>query len=151
MAVLRIVFIAAPFALAFACAARSRAPQGPAPAASEEPVAPVQLVSTSFVVGDCPDAKTMSTRAAEAAMRKLVSHCGSALGRGFHFKATLRPGGRIELASPGGDAKDGVVPTCVLSHSLTHSVALKEPCVFDVRLEERPIPGPEPASSSSRP
>jgi hypothetical protein len=91
----------------------------------------------------------MNSRAAETAVRKLVAHCESVPGKGFHFKATLVPGGRIELASPGGNPEDGVVPTCALRSGLTHGVALKERCVFDVRLDERPVPGPTAAPSAS--
>jgi hypothetical protein len=147
---------AIPFALLLACGGHRHPTQSPPAAApSTEPVAPVQLVSTSFVVGQCPDGKTMNARAAETAMRKLVAHCESVPGKGFHFKATLVPGGRIELASPGANRDDGVVPTCVLRSALLHSVALKDRCVFDVRLDERPVPGPSPsaapAASTDRP
>ena len=97
------------------------------------------LVSASTVVTDCPDAKWMQTRVAQRSIQKLVDPCVAIPGGKAHFSARLRPGGRIELTSPSGDADEGVVPTCVLKElqTLRHHVFLKHPCVFDVTLEER--------------
>ena len=79
----------------------------------------------------------MNGKAAEVAMRQLITPCDKVPGGNAHFSATLIPGGRIELASPAGETADGVVPTCVLKHTLKHGVTLGEPCTFEVRLEER--------------
>jgi hypothetical protein len=96
----------------------------------------------------------MNPRAAEATMRKLVSRCGAVSGE-LHFRVTLMPSGKIEFGAPAGDTKEGVVPTCVLTRGLTHNVALKDPCTFDVRLEKTPGAAPSssaaPASSRARP
>jgi hypothetical protein len=103
------------------------------------------FVNSTVVVGSCPDAsKGMNAKAASAAIRKLVAPCSKVPGGGAHFSATLMPGGRITLASPEGDAADGVVPTCVLSNQLEHRVMLKNPCKLDVRLEERQVEGAAP-------
>ncbi len=111
------------------------------------PDALVTVLSTSYVVGQCPDAKTMNARAAETTMRKLVQPCDKVPGSKSDFRATLVPGGRIVLASPSGNSDEGWVPTCVLRHGLTHNVALKEPCAFDVHLEEQHPAKPSGSSS----
>lgn len=98
----------------------------------------ITFVNSTVVVGSCPDAsKGMNAKAASAAIRKLVAPCSKVPGGAAHFSATLMPGGRITLASPEGDAAQGVVPTCVLSNQLEHRVMLKSPCKLDVQLEER--------------
>jgi hypothetical protein len=99
------------------------------------PTPTVAQVVTSFVVQKCPDAPKMNSRKAETALRQMLSPCDTVPGGYAHFAATLMPGGRIELASPSGEATDGVVPICVLKHTLTHPVSLEKPCTFDVRLE----------------
>lgn len=125
----------------------ARASAAPAPsAAPAEP--PVSMLSTAYVVGQCPDAKTMNVRAAEAAMRRMIEPCARIPGKRSDFRATLLPGGRIALASPSGDADEGLVPMCVLRRGLTHSVTLREPCAFDVHLEERPADRSTSPSSS---
>jgi hypothetical protein len=126
-----------------------RRPAAAAAAAAHEADAgpQVALTNTSFVVSSCPDATKMDSRVANAAMRKMVEPCGTVPGQAARFRATLVPGGRIELASPTGDRAEGVVPLCVLKNRLTHSVQLKERCTFDVQLEERKIPGPQDSNA----
>jgi hypothetical protein len=80
---------------------------------------------------------------ARDAIRKLVDPCATIPGGRAHFAATLKPDGTIELASPTGDPAEGVVPTCVLRNRLVHRVMLKQACKFDVKLEERPVRGPQ--------
>lgn len=114
-----------------------------APSASSAPaVGPsgpeVILMDASVVVNACPDAKTMNTKVARDAIRKLVDSCSSVPGGSSRFMATLKSDGTIELASPSGDPSEGLVPTCVLRHRLTHQVMLKNACKFDVQLVERP-------------
>ncbi len=96
------------------------------------------MVNAAVVISACPDAKSMNMREARNVIRRLVDPCAMVPGGQAHFLATLQPGGKTELASPSGDTASGVVPTCVLQHGLTHKVALKKPCKFDVTLEERP-------------
>lgn len=105
--------------------------------AKESQAAPISQMLASFVVQRCPDSSKMNAKAAELAMRQLITPCDRVPGGSAHFSATLVPGGRIELASPAGETQDGVVPTCVLKHTLKHAVTLGEPCTFEVRLEER--------------
>jgi hypothetical protein len=120
-----------------------------APSSSAEAApASVSLVNATVVVAECPDAKTMNNRTAQAAIHRLVDPCAMVPGGKAHFAATLLPGGRIELAAPSGDPAEGVVPTCVLRHNLLHKVFLKKPCKFDVQLEERRAQPPAAASSS---
>ncbi|MDI1481624.1 hypothetical protein [Polyangium sp. y55x31] len=104
-------------------------PQGPA----------IGVVDAQVVVESCPDQKTMNAKAAHATIQKLVEKCSTVPNGTAHFSTTLMPGGRIMLASPSGNPDDGVVPTCVLSNQLTHRVYLKQPCKFDVKLEERKV------------
>jgi hypothetical protein len=89
----------------------------------------------------------MDAKAAEAAMRKLIEPCHAVNAPAADFLATLVPGGRIELASRGKDGAEGVVPVCVVKNRLTHSVALKQRCTFNVKLE--PAAAVPPAGSSS--
>ena len=96
---------------------------------------------------DCPDAKKMDAKAAEAAMRRLIEPCHAVNAPHADFLATLVPGGRIEIASRGKDSAEGVVPICVVKNKLTHSVALKQRCTFNVKLE--PAAAVAPAASSS--
>jgi hypothetical protein len=107
----------------------------------------IASAGTSFVVEDCPDAKKMDSKGVEAAMRKLTEPCHAVNAPAADFLATLVPGGRIELASRGKDGADGVIPMCVVKNSLTHSVALKQRCTFNVKLE--PAATVSPAASSS--
>jgi hypothetical protein len=117
-------------------------PKPPETAAKKDDEPPVAELLTSFVVQVCPDARKMNSRAAETALRQLVSPCDRVPGGDAHFSATLMPGGRIELGSAAGDPTEGVVPICVLKHTLTHPVALERPCTFDVRLEASHTPRP---------
>jgi hypothetical protein len=132
--------------LAGGCLQRRAAPAADAPQPSE-PGPQVVLTNTTFVINTCPDSKKMDSAAANTAMRKMVEPCAKAPGNAVRFRATLMPGGRIELASETGDRAEGVVPLCVLKNRLTHSVALKQPCTFDVKLEERSFSTP-PVSSA---
>jgi len=120
--------------------------KSPAPASPSGGPA-VASGSSSFVIEDCPDAKKMDAKAAEAAMRKLIEPCHDVNAPAADFLATLVPGGRIELASRGKDGTEGVVPMCVVKNRLTHSVALKQRCTFNVKLE--PAASAPPAASSS--
>jgi hypothetical protein len=97
-------------------------------------------------VEDCPDAKKMDAKAAEAAMRKLIEPCRDVNAPAAEFLATLVPGGHIEIASRGKESAEGVVPICVVKNRLTHSVALKQRCTFLVKLEPA---GVAPAASAS--
>jgi hypothetical protein len=118
--------------------ARSRPPEA-AVKANDEPL--VAQLLTSFVVQACPDARKMNSRAAETALRQLISPCDKVPGDA-HFSATLMPGGRIALGPGSGESTEGTVPICVLKHTLTHPVALERPCTFDVRLEASHMPRP---------
>jgi hypothetical protein len=100
------------------------------------------LVNASAVVSACPDGKRMNAKLASDAIQRLVKPCEAVPGGKAHFMATLQPGGKIELTAPDGDPSDGVVPTCVLRHGLSHTVLLKQPCRFDVQLEERKVDVP---------
>jgi len=102
------------------------------------------MVNATAVIAACPDGRKMTSKTAADAINKLVEPCAQVPGGKAHFAATLLPGGKIELASPEGKVADGVVPTCVLSHGLTHRVFLTRPCTFDVQLEERKL-GAAPA------
>ena len=119
--------------------------KSPPPASSSGPA--VASGSTSFVIEDCPDAKKMDAKAAEAAMRKLIEPCHTINAPAADFLATLVPGGRIEITSRGKDSAEGVIPICVVKNRLTHSVALKQRCTFNVKLE--PTAAVAPAGSSS--
>jgi hypothetical protein len=131
------------------CARRASHPpaeaKSPPPASGAGPS--VASGSTSFVVEDCPDAKKMDAKAAETAMRKLIEPCHTVNAPAADFLATLVPGGRIEIASRGKDGAEGVIPVCIVKNRLTHSVALKQRCTFNVKLE--PAAAVAPAASPS--
>jgi hypothetical protein len=130
------------------CARRAAHPPTeakPSPPASSGGSA-VASGGTSFVIEDCPDAKKMDAKAAEAAMRKLTEPCHAINAPAADFLATLVPGGRIEIASRGKDSAEGVIPICVVKNRLTHAVALKQRCTFNVKLEPAAA---APAASSS--
>jgi hypothetical protein len=93
----------------------------------------------------------MDAKAAEAAMRKLTEPCLAVNAPAADFLATLVPGGRIELASRGKDGAEGVVPICVVKNRLTHSVALKQRCTFNVKLEPAGNVSPPGSSSAQAP
>jgi hypothetical protein len=116
-------------------------PADPAGANGDVPRTVTSMVNASALIGACPDAHKMNAKAAAEAINKLVEPCAQVPGGKAHFSATLEPGGRIELASPEGKVAEGVVPTCALSHGLTHRVLLGKPCTFDVQLEERKLGG----------
>jgi hypothetical protein len=107
--------------------------------------------STSFVVEDCPDAKKMDAKAAEAAMRKLTEPCHDVNAPAAEFLATLVPGGRVEIASRGKDSAEGVVPICVVKNRLTHSVVLKQRCSFVIKLEPAGTVAPAASASAQAP
>jgi hypothetical protein len=122
-----------------ACGGASAVGPEAAGPADEAPRVKTSMVSASAVVSACPDGKRMNAKLAADTIQKLVDPCASVPGGKAHFSAALLPGGKIELAAPGGNAAEGVVPTCVLQHGLTHKVLLKSPCKFDVELEERTV------------
>src|SRR4051794_13517774 len=97
------------------------------------------MVNATAVVASCPDARRMAAKTAADAINRLVEPCAKVPGGTAHFTATLLPGGKIQLASPEGKVADGVVPTCALSHGLSHRIFLTKPCTFDVQLEERKV------------
>jgi hypothetical protein len=135
--------------LLVSCARRAAHPPAEAkspPPASSGASAAVASGGTSFVIEDCPDAKKMDAKAAEAAMRKLTEPCHAINAPAADFLATLVPGGRIEITSRGKDSAEGVIPICVVKNRLTHSVALKQRCTFNVKLEAAAA---APAASSS--
>lgn len=123
--------------------------KSPAPASGNGPS--VASGGSSFVVEDCPDAKKMDAKAAETAMRKLIEPCHAVNAPAADFLATLVPGGRIELASRGKDGAEGVVPMCVVKNRLTHSVALKQRCTFNVKLEPAATVMPAAPASAQAP
>lgn len=143
---------AAPLALAIvassgllvgACAGQSDLAAGPSDAV---PASVTSMVNASAIVAACPDGRKMNAKTAGDAINRLVAPCAQVPGGKAHFAATLLPGGKIELASPEGKVAEGVVPTCVLAHGLSHRVFLTKPCTFDVQLEERKVgPGAPPA------
>ena len=139
------------FALTASCA-RTKPPEAvtPTPTSTSKPEPTVAQIVTSFVVQKCPDSPKMNSRKAETALRQMLSPCDHVPGGSVHFAATLMPGGRIELASAPGAPTEGVVPICVLKHTLTHPVSLERPCTFDVRLEaSRRAPPPGDAGPSA--
>src|SRR3954470_6598785 len=85
---------------ALACAGKSAAPQEEAAAAGSEVASGV---NATVIVSKCPDAPHMNVRTAQDTIQKLVGRCAKVPGGSAHFRATLQPGGRIELASPEGD------------------------------------------------
>ena len=125
---------AAPLALAIVASGGLFAGACASTPAADVPHTATSMVNASAVVEACPDARRMNAKAATDTINKLVEPCKQVPGGKAEFTATLVPGGKIDLASP-----DGVVPTCVLSHGLTHPVLLTKPCRFDVQLEERKI------------
>jgi hypothetical protein len=110
-----------------------------ADAEGDIPHTTTSMVNATAVISACPDGRRMNAKAAGDAINKLVEPCAKVPGGKAHFSAKLLPGGKIELASPEGKVAEGVVPTCVLGHGLTHRVLLKKPCTFDVQLEERKV------------
>jgi hypothetical protein len=122
-----------------ACTHKPSANGADAASASDVPHTVTSMVNASAVIAACPDARKMSAKIATDAINQLVEPCAQVPGGKAHFSATLLPGGRIELAAPDGKVAEGIVPTCVLSHGLTHRVLLSRPCTFDVQLEERKL------------
>jgi hypothetical protein len=93
----------------------------------------------------------MDAKAAELAMHKLTEPCHNVNAPASDFLATLVPGGRIEITSPGKDGAEGVIPVCVVKNRLTHSVALKQRCTFKVKLEPAGVVGPAASPSAQAP
>ena len=110
-------------------------PRRPPPAPPTHRV--VVTVTSAAVMNACPDARRLDPKRATREIDELIGPCTKVPGGTAHFSATLRPDGRIELASPTGDASEGVVPTCVVqsARQLRHRLRLRSPCTFDVRLE----------------
>jgi len=121
-----------------ACAGKGAPPPAPEPEGEDLKVV-ASIVNATAIVSKCPDDTRLDAKAAQRAIQRLVGPCATVPGGKAHFSATLFPGGRIELASPEGNPAEGVVPTCVLQNRLHHKVLLRNPCVFDVQLEERKI------------
>jgi hypothetical protein len=113
-----------------------------APKPDELPPSVKSMLNATAVISACPDNKRMNGKLAFEAVNRLVEPCAQVPGGKAHFAATLLPGGKIELASPEGNVAEGVVPTCVLRHGLTHRVLLTHRCTFDVQLEERKAGAP---------
>lgn len=111
-------------------------------AGGELPRTVTSMVDASAVISACPDGRRMNAKAAADAINKLVEPCAQVPGGKAHFAATLKPGGKIELAAPDGNPAEGVVPTCVLEQGLKHKLLLKSACKFDVQLEERKVDAP---------
>jgi hypothetical protein len=118
-----------------ACAGKSKPTETPA-----DEKANTSIINATTIIGKCPDKAHLNAAEAQRTIQKLAESCASVPGGRAHFSALLRPGGRIELASPEGNPADGVVPTCVLKHQLLHQVRLKSPCTLDVTLEEQKMP-----------
>jgi hypothetical protein len=137
--------------LLMSCARRAADPPAQAKAPPPSSAGPgVASGGSSFVIDDCPDAKKMDAKAAEAAMRKLIEPCHAINAPAADFLATLVPGGRIEITSRGKASGEGVIPICVVKNRLTHSVALKQRCTFNVKLEPA-VAAPAASSSAQAP
>jgi hypothetical protein len=115
------------------------APKPPTDPGGDVPRTVTSMINAAAIIGACPDARKMNAKAAVDAINQLVEPCAQVPGGKAHFAALLLPGGKIELAAPDGNVTEGVVPTCVLSHGLTHKVTLHKPCTFDIQLEERKL------------
>lgn len=111
----------------------------PPPPIDAPPAEPISLVTSMVIVEACPDSKRLDSKLANREIDELVGPCKKVPGGNAHFSATLLPGGRVELASPSGDATEGVVPTCLLQNAaqLKHKLKLTKACKFDVKLEQR--------------
>lgn len=96
------------------------------------------MVNATILVNGCAGFGRTHGKLAERAMYELVEGCSTVPGGTAQFRATLLPGGRIELAAVPGQAD--VVPICVLRHSLAHRVPLSQPCRLDVKIEEQRVP-----------
>ena len=131
-------------ALCAGCPGGSEPPQHPVgmpnPKPSDPPPDPaIRMVTSVVVVEACPESKKINSKQATREIDELVGPCKTVPGGAAHFSATLLPDGRVELASPTGDPTMGVVPTCLLQKAgqLKHKLRLKQPCKFDVKLEQR--------------
>jgi hypothetical protein len=112
------------------------APVSPAVSSQQDNIPPpVELVDATILLTDCGTVSNVSAKQAEKTMRQLVEACSEVPGGTAQFTATLLPGGRVELTTP--DAGLQMVPTCVLSHALTHRVVLKRACSMQVQMSER--------------
>lgn len=127
----------------------------PPPPAQPEPPPPTtataagtpsaQVVNATILTNGCQELGKKSATLAESAMYRLVEGCDSVPGGSAQFQATLEPGGKIEIgAAPG---QPGVVPICILKHSLLHKVPLKTPCHLDVKIEQTSVAMPTDAGS----
>ena len=96
------------------------------------------MVNAIILANGCNVVGVKNARLAEAAMNQLVEACTSVPGGTVQFKATLQPGGRIDIE--GAPGAPDVVPICILKHSLLHHVPLTQPCTLDVKIEEMTIP-----------
>ena len=118
-------------------------PATPSPessSSSTQPQAQAQVVNATILKDACQRLGPADDKLAESAMYALVEACHSVPGGVAEFRATLWPGGRIEIsAAPGGPE---VVPICVVKHSLQHSVPLNAPCDLEVKIEQSSMPLP---------
>jgi hypothetical protein len=114
-------------------------PPAPEAGGPAKPGPPISLLTSMVVVEECPDSAKLDSKRANREIDELVGPCKKVPGGAAHFSATLLPGGRVELASPSGDASEGIVPTCLLQQvkQLKHKLKLAKPCRFDVKLEQR--------------
>jgi hypothetical protein len=149
------MLLALPFAAALlgvaACGPREPAASAPSAAASESASAPAsetsaQVVNATILTNGCQELGKSHARLAERAMYQLVEGCRTVPNGSAQFEATLLPGGRIDIAVPPG--QPGIVPVCVLKHSLTHKVPLSRPCHLEVKIEQTSVPVAPPAASA---
>lgn len=128
-------------ALVGACGGGTTATAPTATAAEVAPAPPARaatLVTSSIVFGECPGAEQLDPKRASKEIEVMVAECRSVPGGKAHFSATLLPGGKVQLGSPSGDPRAGVIPTCLLQAKapLSHRIRLSKPCKLDVQLEE---------------
>jgi hypothetical protein len=116
----------------------------PASASASGPSA--QVVNATILTNGCQELGKSHARLAEKAMYQLVEGCTTVPNGSAQFEATLLPGGRIDIAVPPG--QPGVVPVCVLKHSLTHRVPLSRPCHLEVKIGQTSVLVAPPAASA---
>jgi hypothetical protein len=122
-------------------------PESAPPAPPSGPSA--QVVNAVVLANGCPSLGRQSTLLAENAMNALVEGCSSVPGGSMQFRATLQPGGRIEItAAPG---QPDVVPICILKHALVHRVPLTRACPLEVKIEQSSVMLSSPSAPRSSP
>jgi hypothetical protein len=95
------------------------------------------VVNATILTNGCGELGRTNGKLAEQAMYELVEGCSSVPGGSAQFRATLLPGGRIDIAAAAG--QPDVVPICVLKHRLVHKVPLANPCRLDVKIEQTSV------------